>query len=181
MDMAEALNGKVGDVGSYRDFGYFGLLGADFDENGIASGNYRPKPSYYAFRTLCSVFSDGCKPCAVSGIVPTVEYSGLLWDNDYDLASGKCYSFTKPNGSVGITYWRPTDVLTDTFESTVSFTVTDELYDLGMRLVDLRNGSVYSIPENMIRKDANGVTLLNLPVYDSPLLLTAGEFCEIMR
>ena len=35
MDMAEAQNGKVGE--GYRDFGYFGVLGADFDRNGVAT------------------------------------------------------------------------------------------------------------------------------------------------
>ena len=34
MDMIEALGGKVGDVNSYLDYGYFGVLGAEFDENG---------------------------------------------------------------------------------------------------------------------------------------------------
>ena len=34
MDMIEALNGTVGDVASYLDYGYFGVLGAEFDQNG---------------------------------------------------------------------------------------------------------------------------------------------------
>ena len=45
-------------------------------------------------------------------------------------------------------------------------------------LVDLLNGSVYKLPDNMvIYKD--GVTVLkNIPINDYPLLLTFGEFAD---
>ena len=46
--MIEALNGTVGNKQSYLDYGYFGVLNADFDENGFATGDYSPKPAYYA-------------------------------------------------------------------------------------------------------------------------------------
>ena len=58
MDMAEALNGTVGDTASIKDFGYFGVIGAEFDENARATGNYFAKPSYYALQTLCSVLAE---------------------------------------------------------------------------------------------------------------------------
>ena len=63
MDMIEALNGKVGDLSSYLDYGYFGILGADFDENGFASGEYTPKPSYYAYQNVCSIFAEDFEVC----------------------------------------------------------------------------------------------------------------------
>ena len=59
MDMIEALSGRLGDKSSYLDYGYFGVLGADFDENGIATGEYTEKPSYYALAFVdCTVGSD---------------------------------------------------------------------------------------------------------------------------
>ena len=48
VDMIEALHGTVGDKSSYLDYGYFGVLGADFDEDGFSTGEYEPKQSYYA-------------------------------------------------------------------------------------------------------------------------------------
>ncbi|MBR2615796.1 MAG: beta-galactosidase [Clostridia bacterium] len=58
MDMVEALNGINGDKASRLDYGYFGVIGADFDENGYSVGSYTPKPSYYALQNLCSVLCD---------------------------------------------------------------------------------------------------------------------------
>ena len=57
MDMIEALNGVAGQKASYLDYGYFGVLGADFDENGISVGTYYKKKSYYALQNIASVFS----------------------------------------------------------------------------------------------------------------------------
>ena len=48
MDMIEACHGLVDEKKSYLDYGYFGILRTDFDENGISTGNYTPKPSYKA-------------------------------------------------------------------------------------------------------------------------------------
>lgn len=44
MDMIEALNGTTGDTASYLDYGYFGILGAEFDEDGKSIGTYYKKP-----------------------------------------------------------------------------------------------------------------------------------------
>ena len=60
--MIEALNGVVTDRKSYLDYGYFGVLSADFDENGMSTGSYSPKPSYTALGNLLSVFSGDFSP-----------------------------------------------------------------------------------------------------------------------
>jgi len=52
LDMKEALKGINGDKDSYRDFGYFGVLGADFDENGTATGDYYRKKYFYALQNI---------------------------------------------------------------------------------------------------------------------------------
>ena len=48
--MIEALNGNVDDVASYLDYGYFGILGADFDAEGKSTGEYYKKTSYYVLK-----------------------------------------------------------------------------------------------------------------------------------
>lgn len=55
MDMFEALRGTVDDPESYKDFGYFGVLGATFDEDGHATGEYTPKLSYRALQVIASL------------------------------------------------------------------------------------------------------------------------------
>ena len=52
MDMIEALNGNVDDKSSYLDYGYFGILGADFEEDGKSIGEYYKKPSYYVLQNI---------------------------------------------------------------------------------------------------------------------------------
>ena len=56
MDMIEALNGNVDDKSSYLDYGYFGILGADFEEDGKSIGEYYKKPSYYVLQNICLIF-----------------------------------------------------------------------------------------------------------------------------
>jgi hypothetical protein len=57
VDMAENLDAKAG--APITTCGYFGLLGAEFDRNtGTLVGDYYEKPSYYAFRNLCSLFDE---------------------------------------------------------------------------------------------------------------------------
>lgn len=175
MDMIEALNGKVGDKNSYLDYGYFGILGADFDENGFSSGEYSPKPSYYAYQNVCSVFAEGAEPCDLP-ITRAVLYSQRLLSSDY---AGRLISkgFKKTNGSTAFAYWNSTQLLTTTFDSTVSFKITNVPGDL--HLVDLLDGSIYEIPSNMIENSGFGtITVKNIPVRDYPLLLTFGNFVD---
>ena len=58
VDMVEALNGVVSDKKSYLDYGYFGVLSAQFDEDGFSVGEYAPKKSFYALQTLSSLLYD---------------------------------------------------------------------------------------------------------------------------
>ncbi len=178
MDMIEALNGRVGDVASYLDYGYFGILGADFDENGFASGEYTPKPSYYAYQNVCSIFAEEVAPCDLP-ILRAVLPSRRLIGSDY---GGKLIShaFKKPNGSFAFAYWNSTELLSTDFESTVSFkafNIPGEIH-----LVDLLSGKIYEIPEAMIETSGDPklrmFTIKNIPVTDYPLLLTFGNFAD---
>ena len=65
LDMVEALHGVVGDKASYLDFGYFGVLSADFNEDGVATGRYTPKPAYRALQHLCLLFRADAQPASL--------------------------------------------------------------------------------------------------------------------
>ena len=175
MDMIEALNGKVGDLNSYLDYGYFGILGADFDENGFSSGEYSPKLSYYAYQNVCSVFAEKFDVCDLP-ILRAVQPSKRLLASDY---GGKLitHGFAKPNGSHAFAYWNSTELLTTDFESTVSFRVANVPGQI--RLVDLLHGDIYELPEDMIENAGHNTVLIkNIPVTDYPMLLTFGDFAE---
>ena len=173
MDMIEALNGSVGDKASYLDYGYFGVLAADFDENGFSTGEYTPKLSYRALQVFASVFREQYELTELPVLFHPC-HSDRVFGNDIgrrDVISG---SFRKPGGSTAFAYWKPANLMTDTFDGTVTMEI---LAEGTPRLVDMLDGSVYEIPENMIENLKGGSRIFrNLPVRDYPLLLTFGDF-----
>ena len=174
MDMIEALNGTVGDVASYLDYGYFGILAADFDEEGKSVGTYTPKKSYYALQTLCSVMSEEYTSCdlpAESLVLESIRLQG----NDLDFNETSHYSFEREDGSVALMYWVPKNILAETYEGTVSLKLKDSVRDKKIHLVDLSNGDVFALHKSMVSDEG---VLKNIPVTDSPLMLTFGAFCE---
>ncbi|MBE6613341.1 MAG: hypothetical protein E7632_12720 [Ruminococcaceae bacterium] len=174
MDMIEALNGTVGDKNSYLDYGYFGILGADFDADGFASGEYSPKLSYYAYQNVCSVFAEEVELCDLP-ILRAVIPSRRMIGSDY-AGTFLSHGFKKPNGSVALAYWNSTQLMSTNFESTISFNVAAVKGE--PRVVDLLSGKIYAIPAEMIEQKGTGYVIKNVPITDYPLLLTFGDFAE---
>ena len=177
LDMVEALNGTKDDLNSHKDFGYFGVLRAEFDENGKATGVYTPKPSYRTLQVIASVFredftvedfplthADG----GYTGISPRM----MAKEATCDQIARVC--FKRSNGSMAMAYWRSLDLMTTDYEGTHSF----QGYDLPgpCRLIDLYDGAIYEIPDSIMQKEGNFTRFLHLPIRDYPLLLTFGDF-----
>ena len=174
IDMKEALQGTVDDPDSYKDYGYFGVLGAQFDENGFATGDYAPKLSYRALQVLASIFAEQVDVDDVPVILERKE-STRIFDMDERLKDVVYQGFTKPNGSYAYAYWKPTNIMTTDYEGTVSLKLTSK--DAAPKLVDLMDGSVYEIPESMYEKDDFGTyEITNLPIKDYPMLIVCGDF-----
>ena len=151
-------------------------MGATFDENGIATGTYTPKPSYRALQVLASIFREEYEmkelPIRLTG-QSSPRIGG--WDASWQEMISR--TFVKPNGSSALVYWKPENLLTATLESTV--TIQCAGVSGTPRLIDLLDGSVYEIPESIMKAGRNGVvTFESIPVKDSPLLLTFGDFAE---
>lgn len=169
MDMKEALGGRVGERATYRDFGYFGLLSAQFDEEGNAIGEVTPKPSYYAMQNLCALFSGNCRT-----ITPPVyvrpETCLRVDGSDVGFSEIKQGGFLLDDGTNAYVYWRSCDLLTTEFEGTMTIEVCAE--GGTFRLADLYTGDVYEIPKDMIvQTGRNGYKLCHLPIKDYPLAL----------
>ena len=84
--------------------------------------------------------------------------------------------FRRENGEI-FAYWNPTNIMTTSFEGTVSF----ELYSAydTVRLIDVMNGKIYEIPEKIVKRDEFGMyTFTHLPIKDTPLLLEFGNFMK---
>ena len=188
LDMIEALNGRVGDKASYLDYGYFGLLHADFDENGVACGTYSPKMSYRAMQHLTALFPENVKPCDLP-ITRRQEDSPRVFGKDDASSQIVMLGFDNGKGAQALAYWKAVDLMRETFDGTVSFLLAGESRRIG--LIDLMTGEKYELPESMVCRanatiDGEGsedrfdavVKLKNLPLTDSPLLLTFGDFEE---
>lgn len=173
MDMMEALRGKIGDKKSYQDYGYFGVLGAEFDENGVAVGEYSPKPSYYSLQNLAALFAGKLK---IAELPITVEDD--IAPHCGNVSTVSCteidsYGFCLDNGAYAYAYWHPSNFMTTEFEGAVSLSCAV----LGVpKLFDPMDGSVYEIPESMMVIDEfGGVDLKLIPIRDYPLFLIFGE------
>jgi hypothetical protein len=175
MDMIEALNGAVGDKASYLDYGYFGVLGADFDEDGVATGEYTPKPSYRALQVIAALFRDGVALAELPVQVMLQENSPRMLRRE-DPAKELLYGgFRKPGGATAFVYWKPTELLTTSYEATISLQAAALPGEA--KLIDLVDGTVYALPESMVEDNGRGCrTFKNLPLRDYPLALAFGDF-----
>lgn len=176
MDMIEALNGVVGDKASYLDYGYFGVLGAEFDEDGRSIGEYYKKPSFYVLQNIASVFADDYEQCELPIFFhPTQSEWVMGKDIERNQAITGC--FKRKNGEAMV-YWYPTNILTTSYEGTIRLEVLTD-HGRNMKLVDLMDGSIYEIPDELIEEVGNGVyNIEKLPIKDTPLILTFGDFLE---
>ncbi|MBP5270785.1 MAG: beta-galactosidase, partial [Clostridia bacterium] len=169
LDMIEALNGTVGDRASYLDYGYFGVLGADFDEDGRATGTYTPKPSYYALSNLASLFADAGEPDTLSAVFRPEAKTRYWLEPDLGPEGVLQFSFKLRNGSKTLAFWHPSDVLTTDYEGTVSFKICRRP-GIPMSILDPFDGSVYQIGEEYMREWPSGcVSFTHVPIKDYPL------------
>lgn len=176
VDMIEGLKGKVSDKASYQDYGYFGVLGAQFDEDGHSIGTYEPKPSYYALQNLAALLSDEVTPVELPIKRECLESRRNLGRDCEDFSVIQL-GFAKPNGSVALAYWNATNLMTTTCESTISFTCVGIPGEI--RLIDSMTGKIYRLPETMVEwLGGHRWRLKNLPLLDYPLFLTIGDFNE---
>lgn len=175
MDMAEALNGETGNIQSISDFGYFGVIGADFDENARATGNYHPKPSYTALQTLASVLCEDYTYKAFN-IEAIKEWSTPMQGSNFDFAKASKYSFKRDDGSFALFYWKPTEILTETYSGETSFKITTDATVKSVNLVDMSNGTVYELDDRQILIENNSVRFSNVPITDTPLMLDFNNF-----
>ena len=170
MDMIEAHSGRIGDRATYLDYGYFGILGCEFDEEGVASGEYYEKPAYFAYSALVSLLHSA-KPAEISYSRPCLE-SRLVNGCDCTDGSVRIECFELEDGSRALVYWNSVDLLTMTYEGTISFEICEKLDTV--RLIDLADGGVYALPEEMYESFGEGIRLKNLPLTDSPLAILIG-------
>ena len=176
MDMIEALHGKVGDTASYLDYGYFGVLSAEFDDQGRSTGAYHPKPSYFALQAISAVFAGEYQRIAMMPLRVTPQFFAAYGQQELGREQ-LALSWYRREGGEALVYWKPENVLTTDFLGTLSGQLMTEHADF--TLIDLCDGTVYALPEGMVESRGYGLyNLHHLPVRDTPLALVMGKFCD---
>ena len=121
----------------------------------------------YRIASLCSLLHSA-RPAEISYSRPCLE-SRLV--NGYDCTddSIRIEGFELEGGRRALVYWNSVDLLTTTYEGTVSLEICGKLDTV--RLIDLADGGVYALPEEMYESFGGGIRLKNLPLTDSPLAI----------
>ncbi len=163
-------------------YGFFGVLGENFDENGIPLGTYYQKESYRAFRALCSVM-DGNEKHVNLPIYFEAKYSPLVGGNDEfpfsDRSNIYSFGFEFPDNVHALAYWKGTDILTTDFASTVSaraLGLSDDVH-----IIDLIDGTVYALDESVCTAADGKVMLTHIPIKDYPILLVFGNIDSMVE
>ena len=159
----------------FKDYGYFGLIRADFDENGFATGEYSLKPSYYVVQNYCSIFSDGFTLEELPVWRRPLNNTRIFqWDCEE--LSIMSQGFRKENGSAALVYWNSKDLMTvQKYESSVSFVTANMPNDI--KIIDPISGEIFEVGEDNRDATKEGqIILKNLPLRDYPLILTFGDF-----
>ncbi len=174
VDMVEAIYGLAGDVSTYLDYGYFGVLAAEFDDQGRSIGTYGQKPAYYALQTLASIFSGNYERAPLPISYKQLDSRRLL-GKDVDDTLLFTASFKRSGSGAAFAYWNGTELLSSTYEGTISFSIAGLSRDV--RLIDLMDGKIYQLAEDMIESsDEYSFLLKNLPIKDYPMLLSFSRF-----
>lgn len=176
VDMIEALNGRVGDLSSYLDYGYFGVLGADFDESGIATGEYTPKPSYYALQNLCALLG-GALTVMDLPVIFHREWAPHLGKTMTTSASEAIYGgFRLDSGAYALAYWKPENMMTTEWNGSVTLETS---IPGAVHLLDPMDGAVYEVTDT--ETTPFGASAMQfLPIRDYPLFLVFGPM-DIIR
>ena len=165
VDVEEALVGVTGAA-------YFGVMSNIRGENGEITGKYKEKPSYYALRNFISLF-DGDFILKDADIRYTPSYSGYLLCDDDSGEEMIVQGFGRGD-SGALAYYKPTNVMTTSYSASVSFELRG--FEGEPRLIDLKDGRIYSFGENDFTEAGGVMRFSHIPVNDYPLVITFGDF-----
>lgn len=181
VDMKEGVFGTRDDVSTRKDCGYYGLLGAEFNEKGEAIGNFSPKRSHFAYQHLAAALGGEFKVFEFPKDNPHLLHGSFKAGNfdesgdDFVTVSLKC-----KNGAQAFGYYKPVNILSTEFNGTVTFVFQNVSDDV--KIVDLLSGKVFAVSKgNIVKRERYGDYCLEvngLPVKDYLLLLTFGDFCN---
>jgi hypothetical protein len=126
-------------------------------------------------RHIASIFAGDFENYIFPSIF-TPCYSSGIYEHDLSRREIVCGGFRRENGEI-FAYWNPTNIMTTSYEGTITFEIYSKYNRV--RLIDVMDGTIYEIPESIVRRDEFGMfKFAHLPIKDTPMLLEFGEFIE---
>ena len=125
----------------------------------------------YAF-SGCGLLNDVTVPATVSYIGKNAFYGAAALNEGFVFA----------NGDTAFFYWNATNILTSTYEGTISFSIFGQNTE-NVRLIDMRDGTIYKFPEEMYEdRGRREIFLKNIPtnvlsVQSVPFILIEERHC----
>ncbi|MBC7828324.1 MAG: hypothetical protein H7122_11310 [Chitinophagaceae bacterium] len=136
-----------------------GLIQADVTKAAI-----RPKVAYYAIQNLASIFDNSLELITGSGFTTTSKESLSLYQ----------YQHKKTKNHL-VALWLDGKMATNSFETTPVSITLDNANFKNPVWVDLMTGNVYEIPSGRWTKTGSSIHFLDIPLYDSPVLITEKD------
>ena len=165
-----ALRRLLGDLGRDIESSYFAIMDMNYPDEINRKGLLHAteeqtvdhvKPAYYAVQHLTSIFDNTLERINNYSYQADNERSMSLfaYQNKYD------------NDQV-VTIWFDDEIPSDSNDKkNINFTFHQGAFNEPV-YVDLRTGDVYQIPEKNWKKEGSAHEFKNIPVYDSPILIT---------
>jgi hypothetical protein len=171
------LRRLLGDLGREIPSSYFSIMDLKYPDEMNRKGllyateektvKYR-KPAYHAMQHVTSIFDHSLK--LISDYPYLVESEKSLSIFAYEKAS---------SGQLIVTIWFDGEIPSDTNEKTpLDFTFAQGQFDQPV-YADLRTGEVFEIPESSIKKNGTRITFIDIPVYDSPVVISDRSLIQV--
>lgn len=183
VDMYENLSGSETER-TMDHYGFFGLLGEQFDGL-VATGTYKPKPSYKAMQNICSIFN-----CKVESTYLPISFEKDKHTGKTPMSTSMPYpvkraDFSLENGKKIFSYWKATDINSLSCDSTINVFITKMNKP---KLIDPISGDIFELDEEIMGSPTiwsgdslatitpeiskkYGMWNLKLPLKDYPLFL----------
>jgi hypothetical protein len=136
----------------------------------------RPKMAYYAMQNVASVFDDNL--LRIKHLEDTHNVNTKIGNDEIKFNIGtdrsiSLYGYEHKNTKKQVfTIWNKEYIPTNTnILKNLNITILNANFDKPV-FVDLLTGAIYEIPENQIVKKGNNCLFKNIPIYDSPILIT---------
>jgi hypothetical protein len=144
----------------------------------LENPSLKPKPGYYAYQNLCSIFDSRYTITNEKTQVSITDegiFYGIGKEDDAFPSIPLVATFKSSNGSAFYAYWLPWHPMELVKEGHIDLTVEISLFQSPV-LVDLLTGNVY--PVSLMKENGKSV-FKNIPLTDYPLVIMERKELEI--